>query len=48
LPQLDGDEIAVAYTAPRIMGLEFKLSKLRPALARHELKQMDLIQFRPV
>lgn len=28
LPQLDGDEISVAYTAPRIMGLEYKLNQL--------------------
>ncbi len=28
LPQLDGDEISFAYTAPRIMGLEYKLSSL--------------------
>ena len=28
LPQLDGDEISHAYTAPRIMGLEYKLNQL--------------------
>lgn len=28
LPQLDGDEISFAYTAPRIMGLEYKLNRL--------------------
>jgi hypothetical protein len=28
LPHLDGDEIAVAYTAPRIIGLEYKLNQL--------------------
>jgi 20S proteasome alpha/beta subunit len=28
LPQLDGDEISFAYTAPRIMGLEYKLNQL--------------------
>jgi hypothetical protein len=28
LPQLDGDEISIAYTAPRIMGLEYKLNRL--------------------
>ena len=28
LPQLDGDEISYAYTAPRIMGLEYKLNQL--------------------
>lgn len=28
LPQLDSDEISFAYTAPRIMGLEYKLSRL--------------------
>lgn len=28
LPQLDGDEISVAYTAPRIMGLEYRLNQL--------------------
>jgi len=28
LPQLDGDEISLAYSAPRLMGLEYKLSKL--------------------
>jgi len=28
LPMLDGDEISVAYTAPRLMGLEYKLNKL--------------------
>jgi hypothetical protein len=28
LPQLDGDEISVAYTAPRLMGLEYRLSRL--------------------
>jgi hypothetical protein len=28
LPQLDGDEISIAYTAPRIMGLEYKLNQL--------------------
>ena len=27
LPRLDGDEIAVAYTAPRIMGLEYRLNQ---------------------
>ena len=28
LPQLDGDEISFAYTAPRIIGLEYKLNQL--------------------
>jgi hypothetical protein len=28
LPQLDGDEISFAYTAPRIMGLEYRLNQL--------------------
>jgi hypothetical protein len=28
LPQLDGDEISVAYTVPRIIGLEHKLNQL--------------------
>ncbi len=28
LPQLDGDEISFSYTAPRIMGLEYRLNKL--------------------
>jgi 20S proteasome alpha/beta subunit len=28
LPQLDGDEISFAYTAPRIMGLEYWLNQL--------------------
>lgn len=28
LPHLDGDEIAVAYTVPRIIGLEYKLNQL--------------------
>ncbi len=28
LPQLDGDEISYAYTAPRIMGMEYKLNQL--------------------
>ena len=28
LPQLDGDEIGVAYTIPRRMGLEYKLGQL--------------------
>jgi len=28
LPQLDGDEISLAYTAPRIIGLEYKLNQL--------------------
>jgi len=28
LPHLDGDEISIAYTAPRIMGLEYKLNQL--------------------
>lgn len=28
LPMLDGDEISVAYTAPRLMGLEYKLNTL--------------------
>jgi hypothetical protein len=28
LPQLDGDEIALSYTAPRVMGLEYKLNRL--------------------
>lgn len=28
LPQLDGDEISLAYSAPRLMGLEYKLNKL--------------------
>jgi len=28
LPQLDSDEIAFAYTAPRIMGLEYRLNRL--------------------
>ncbi len=28
LPQLDGDEISFAYTAPRIMGLEYNLNRL--------------------
>ena len=28
LPKLDGDEIAVAYTAPRLMGLEYTLNRL--------------------
>jgi hypothetical protein len=27
LPQLDGDEITFAYTAPRIMGLEYRLNQ---------------------
>jgi len=27
LPQLDGDEISFSYTAPRIMGLEYRLSR---------------------
>lgn len=27
LPRLDGDEIVVAYTAPRIMGLEYRLNQ---------------------
>ena len=27
LPRLDGDEIAVAFTAPRIMGLEYRLNQ---------------------
>ena len=33
LPQLDGDEISFAYCAPRLMGLEYKLSKLCQANA---------------
>ena len=28
LPQLDGDEIAFSFTAPRIMGLEYRLNQL--------------------
>jgi len=28
LPQLDADEISFAYTAPRIMGLEYRLNQL--------------------
>jgi 20S proteasome alpha/beta subunit len=28
LPKLDGDEISIAYTAPRLMGLEYKLNRL--------------------
>ncbi|UCG79639.1 MAG: hypothetical protein JSV60_06535 [Desulfobacterales bacterium] len=28
LPQLDGDEIPLVYSAPRLMGLEYKLNKL--------------------
>jgi hypothetical protein len=28
LPRLDGDEISYAYTAPRIMGLEYRLNQL--------------------
>jgi hypothetical protein len=28
LPQLDGDEIAYSFTAPRIMGLEYRLNQL--------------------
>jgi hypothetical protein len=28
LPQLDGDEISFAYTAPRIMGFEYRLNQL--------------------
>lgn len=28
LPKLDGDEISVAYTAPRLMGLEYTLNRL--------------------
>lgn len=28
LPQLDGDEISFSYTAPRIMGLEYRLNRL--------------------
>jgi hypothetical protein len=28
LPHLDGDEISFAYTAPRIMGLEYRLNQL--------------------
>lgn len=28
LPQLDGDEISFSYTAPRIMGLEYRLNQL--------------------
>ena len=28
LPQLDGDEITFSFTAPRIMGLEYKLNQL--------------------
>jgi hypothetical protein len=28
LPQLDGDEISLAYTVPRIIGLEYKLNQL--------------------
>ena len=28
LPRLDGDEISVAYTAPRLMGLEYTLNRL--------------------
>ncbi len=28
LPQLDGDEISFAYTAPRIIGFEYKLNQL--------------------
>jgi hypothetical protein len=28
LPQLDGDEISVAYTVPRAIRLEYKLSRL--------------------
>ena len=28
LPQLDSDEISIAYAVPRVMGLEYKLSRL--------------------
>ena len=28
LPRLDGDEISFAYTAPRIIGLEYRLNQL--------------------
>jgi 20S proteasome alpha/beta subunit len=28
LPRLDGDEISFAYTAPRVMGLEYRLNQL--------------------
>jgi hypothetical protein len=28
LPRLDGDEISAAFTAPRIMGLEYRLNRL--------------------
>jgi hypothetical protein len=28
LPKLDGDEISLAYTAPRLMGLEYRLNQL--------------------
>lgn len=28
LPQLDGDEISYSFTAPRIMGLEYRLNQL--------------------
>ena len=35
---LDGDEISVAYTAPRLMGLEYKLNKL--CLENRPLKEI--------